>query len=109
VLSHAEEWQPGPGGAVVPYPGFGPVGGLANQVWCGTCRAVRLYVFVRLDPPGDHPVIAYAEAQRLGRTGDETGPCPACGDPLTWEMEGVVCPACEGGRFRETGAWEAGT
>jgi len=106
VLVHAQEWQPGENGAVLPYPGYGPVGGLANRLWCPTCRAVRPYAFVTLNPPGDHAVIAYAEAQRLGRDGRETGPCPCCGGPLTWEADGVPCPFCDGGTLHFTGEWE---
>ena len=106
VLVHAEEWAPGPGGQIGPYPGYGPIGGLVNRLWCPGCRAVRPFVFVRLEPPGDHAVIAYAEAQRLNRTGRETGPCPDCGVDLTWALDGVPCPACPAGTMRFTGEWE---
>jgi hypothetical protein len=107
VLVHAEEWQPGgQDGEPLPYPGQGPIGGLLNRLWCPQCRAVRPYVFVRLNPPGDHAVIAYAEAQRLGCTGNETGPCPACGTPLTWEVDGQSCTSCAEGTYRFTGEWE---
>lgn len=108
VLVHAEEWQPGKGGSgdPVPYPGHGPIGGLLNRLWCPGCRAVRPFVFVRLDPPGDHAVIAYAEAQRLGCTGNETGPCSLCETMLTWEADGERCPSCDGGTLRFTGEWE---
>jgi hypothetical protein len=106
VLVHAEEWTPGPGGEPLPYPGHGPVGGLANRLWCPSCRRVRAFPFVRLNPPGDHAVIAYAEAQRLGCDGTETGPCPACAAPLTWDLDGAPCPACPRGTLRFTGEWE---
>jgi hypothetical protein len=106
VLVHAEEWAPGAGGAFLPYPGHGPVGGLLNRLWCPGCRAVRPYPFVTLDPPGDHAVIAYAEAQRLGRDGTETGPCRDCGMALTWKLDGEPCPACDRGTLRFTGEWE---
>lgn len=108
VLVHAEEWQPGPAGEIVPYPGYGQVGGLANTLWCGKCTAARRYAFVRLNPPGDHPVVAYAEAQRIGADGSETGPCPVCGEPLTWQLDGESCPACVAGVFQLTGEWEDG-
>lgn len=107
VLVHAEEWTPGSApGAILPYPGHGPVGGLANRLWCLQCRAVRPHPFVRLDPPGEHPVIAYAEAQRQGCDGNETGPCPVCRAPLTWALDGQPCSACSGGTMRFTGEWE---
>jgi hypothetical protein len=105
VLSHAQEWTPGPDGPV-PYPGTGPVGGLLNRLWCPTCREVRLHPFVILSPPADHAVVAYAEAQRLGCDGTEVGPCPVCRESLTWAIEGEPCPACRTGRFRFTGEWE---
>lgn len=106
VLVHAEEWAPGPGGEITSYPGHGPIGGLANRLWCPSCRAVRPYAFVTLNPPGDHAVIAYAEAQRLGRDGTETGPCPVCGAALTWELDGQPCAVCNEGTYRFTGEWE---
>jgi hypothetical protein len=106
VLVHAEEWAPSRSGEPIPYPGYGPVGGLANRLWCPSCHAVRVYAFLTLRPAGDHPVVAYAEAQRLGLKGDETGPCPACAAPLTWAMEGLVCAACNEGAYRFTGEWE---
>jgi hypothetical protein len=111
VLVHAEEWQPGQDTGKntenpVPYPGYGPVGGLLNRLWCPGCAAVRPHIFVRLDPPGNHPVVAYAEAQRLGCTGDETGPCPVCGELLTWDADGIPCPTCTDGHLRFTGEWE---
>lgn len=106
VLVHAEEWAPGPAGETLSYPGEGPVGGLANRLWCPSCRAVRPYRFLTLDPPGDHAVVAYAEAQRLGLDGTETGPCPECGAALTWDLDGVPCPQCGRGTLRFTGEWE---
>lgn len=106
VLVHADEFAPGVEGAILPYPGHGPIGGLVNRVWCPGCRAVVPYPFVRLDPPGDHAVIAYAEAQRLGCDGTETGPCPVCHAPLTWALEGQSCPSCPDGTLRFTGEWE---
>ncbi len=106
VLVHAEEWTPGAAGEILPYPGHGPVGGLANRLWCPECCAVRAHAFVRLDPPADHAVVAYAEAQRLGCDGTESGPCPVCAAPLTWELDGCACPACAGGTLRFTGEWE---
>ncbi len=106
VLIHAQEWTPGPGGATIPYPGYGKVGGLANRVWCGSCRAVRPYAFVTLVPPADHAVVAYAEAQRIGCDGTETGPCPVCQEPLTWNVDGAPCPQCGDGVLRFTGEWE---
>lgn len=106
VLVHAEEWTPDTEGKPLPYPGRGPVGGLLNRLWCPTCRAVRPFPFVTLTPPGDHAVIAYAEAQRLGCDGSETGPCPECATPLTWKLDGERCPVCEGGVLRFTGEWE---
>ncbi len=107
VLVHAEEWAPGPaGGGPLPYPGAGPIGGLLNRLWCPACRAVRPYAFVTLEPPGDHAVVAYSEAQRLGRDGTENGPCPACATLLTWDLDGTPCPRCEAGVLRFTGEWE---
>lgn len=106
VLVHAEEWTPGAGGEILSYPGSGPIGGLMNRVWCPRCRAVRPFPFVTLHPPGDHAVIAYAEAQRLGCDGRETGPCPVCAASLTWELNGQLCPACPTGTLRFTGEWE---
>jgi hypothetical protein len=106
VLVHADEWTPGPNGAILPYLGHGPVGGLANRLWCASCRAVRAFPFVVLDPPADHPVVAYAEAQRLKCDGRETGPCPVCQAPLTWALDGQPCPACADGVLRLTGEWE---
>jgi hypothetical protein len=106
VLVHAQEWTPGQNGAPVPYPGYGPVGGLANYLWCSACRVVRPFVFVRLDPPATHAVVAYAEAQRLACDGRETGPCPVCRTPLTWELDGQACPVCPAGVLRFTGEWE---
>ena len=106
VLVHADLWTPGPDGTPLPYAERNMVGGLLNRLWCGQCRAVRRFPFVTLDPPGDHPVIAYAEAQRLNCTGSETGPCPVCSTPLTWAVDGVPCAACSGGVYRFTGEWE---
>ena len=114
VLVHAEEWaanengegKAGEDGFARPYPGFGLIGGLQNWLWCLTCRAVRPHVFVRLSPPATHAVVAYAEAQRLGRTGYETGPCPVCSSALTWEVDGETCPACATGHLQFTGEWE---
>jgi hypothetical protein len=51
-------------------------------------------------------VIAYAEAQRLGCVGTETGPCPACGAMLVWNLEGLPCSRCRRGKYRFTGEWE---
>jgi len=67
---------------------------------------VRPFAFVTLEPPGEHAVIAYAEAQRLGKTGEESGPCPVCGTVLTWGLDGEPCPAGCGGVLRFTGEWE---
>lgn len=106
VLVHAGEWAPGSGGAIVPYSGRGKIGGLANHLWCHGCRSVRPHVFVRLEPPADHAVVAYAEAQAKGCDGRETGPCPECGAPLTWALDGQACPACANGVLRFTGEWE---
>lgn len=106
VLVHAEEWTPGPSGEPVPYAGHGKVGGLANRLWCPACRAVRPFAFLTLVPLGDHAVIAYAEAQRLGKTGDETGPCPVCAAAMTWDVDGEPCPHCRSGVLRFTGEWE---
>ena len=106
VLVHAEEWQTGPSGEPVPYSGTGRVGGLLNRVWCRTCRAVRPHAFVTLLPPADHAVVAYAEAQRRGCDGTETGPCNVCGTPLTWDVAGEPCAACATGVLRFTGEWE---
>ena len=106
VLVHAEEWTPGPGGEPLAYRGTGKVGGLLNRLWCPACRAVRPHAFVVLVPPADHAVVAYAEAQRLGCDGNEVGPCPTCGTPLTWNLAGEPCPDCPGGTFRFTGEWE---
>ncbi len=103
---HADEWTPGAGGEILPYPGHGPIGGLANHLWCTACRAVRVYPFVTLNPLGDHAVIAYAEAQRLGCDGNETGPCPVCQTPLTWNLDNQVCPSCLQGTLHFTGEWE---
>ncbi|MES2463078.1 MAG: hypothetical protein V4671_21035 [Armatimonadota bacterium] len=106
VLVHAQEWTVDSEGQIAPYEGAGTVGGLVNRVWCVSCRKVQPYVFVRLDPPGEHAVIAYAEAQRLGCTGTETGPCPVCSQLLVWDMEGLSCRRCSDGRYRFTGEWE---
>lgn len=106
VLVHAQEWTRGPEGELSPYPGHGPISGLANLLWCPACRAVRAYPFVTLNPPGDHAVVAYAEAQRLGCTGRETGPCPVCRTPLTWNADGETCASCDRGVYRFTGEWE---
>lgn len=109
VLVHAEEWQPGPRGEILPYPGYGLVGGLVNRLWCPQCRKVQPFAFVHLVPPGDHPVIAYAEAQRQGNNGTETGPCPTCHTPLTWQLDGESCPHCPDGTLHFTGEWESGS
>jgi hypothetical protein len=106
VLVHAQEWTPGPDGQIALYEGAGLIGGLVNRVWCPACRAVQPHVFVRLNPPGTHAVIAYAEAQRLGCDGTETGPCPACGTTLVWNLERLPCAKCSEGRYRFTGEWE---
>ena len=107
VLVHAEEWTPGPDpNEPLPYRGGGPVGGLLNRLWCPGCRAVRIYPFLTLNPPGDHAVVAYAEAQRIGCDGSETGPCPVCQTPLIWEAAGQPCPKCAEGTLRFTGEWE---
>ena len=106
TLVHADEWQPGPRGEILPYPGYGKVGGLVNRLWCPTCRSVRPLVVVRLAPPADHAVVAYAEAQRLGCDGRETGPCPVCAAPLMWNAENEKCPACATGVLKLVGAWE---
>ncbi|MBC8103566.1 MAG: hypothetical protein H7Z41_13390 [Cytophagales bacterium] len=106
VLVHAQEWTPGPHAEVLPYEGTGPVGGLVNRVWCPDCRRVQPHVFVRLNPPGAHAVIAYAEAQRIGCTGTETGPCPRCGTQLIWNLEALPCAKCPQGTYHFTGEWE---
>ena len=106
TLVHADEWTPGAGGDILPYPGYGPVGGLANRLWCQTCRAVRAFPFVVLRPPADHAVVAYAEAQRQGCDGRETGPCPVCHASLTWDLEGQSCPDCDVGTLHFAGEWE---
>ena len=106
VLIHAEEWMPGPSGEPLSYPGHGKIGGLANRLWCPTCRAVQPFPFLTLVPPGDHAVIAYAEAQRLAMTGHEVGPCPVCSAAMGWNLEGEHCPRCESGVLRFTGEWE---
>lgn len=106
VLIHAQEWQPGSRGEILPYPGYGLVGGLANRLWCATCREVRDYAFVRLDPPATHAVVAYAEAQRLGCTGAEVAPCPVCTQILTWQVDGETCPSCGNGTLHFIGEWE---
>lgn len=106
ALVHAQEWTPGEGGEFVPYPGHGPVGGLLNRLWCPVCRVVQPFPFVTLNPPAEHAVVAYAEAQRRGCDGTETGPCPSCNAPLTWLLDGVSCPACPTGTLRFTGEWE---
>jgi hypothetical protein len=106
TLVHAEEWQAGRNGEISPYPGYGAFGGLVNRLWCPECQTVRPYVFLRLSPPADHAVVAYAEAQRLGCDGRETGPCPACRTELTWQADTVPCPSCKTGTLRYTGGWE---
>lgn len=106
TLIHAEEWQGGRDGEILPHPGYGPIGGLVNRLWCANCRAVRPYVFLRLDPPADHAVVAYAEAQRLGCDGRETGPCSVCNSALTWQAENAPCPSCQQGTLRFMGGWE---
>lgn len=103
---HADEWAPGPQGEILPYPGYGLIGGLANRLWCPSCRAVRAYPFVTLNPPGNHAVVAYAEAQRLQCDGTEAGPCPVCSTLLTWNAEEEPCPFCPDGILRFTGEWE---
>jgi hypothetical protein len=105
VLIHAQEWQADSRGQIQPYPGYGKIGGLVNQLWCPLCCMVRPHVIVRLDPPGDHPVIAYAEAQRLGATGAETGNCPECQTLLTWDAHNAPCPHCATGTLHHTGEW----
>jgi hypothetical protein len=106
VLIHAQEWTPGSAGQMLPYEGTGQVGGLANRVWCPCCKTVQPHVIVRLNPPGNHAVIAYAEAQRMGCNGTETGPCPICSEMLVWNMEGLPCARCTEGKYRFTGEWE---
>ena len=106
VLVHAEVWTSGPAGVPGIHLDGDPVGGLLNRLWCPSCRAVRTFPFVTLNPPGTHPVIAYAEAQRLHCTGAETGPCSVCGAALTWAVDGVPCAACDDGHYRFTGEWE---
>jgi hypothetical protein len=106
VLVHAQEWTPGQDGQILPFEGSGLIGGLVNRVWCPSCKVVQPHVFVRLNPPGSHAVIAYAEAQRLGCNGTETGPCPACQTMMVWNMEGLPCAQCNQGRYRFTGEWE---
>ena len=106
VLVHAQEWTPDPNGRILPYEGTGLIGGLVNRVWCPECKTVMPHVFVRLNPPGTHAVIAYAEAQRIGCDGTETGPCPTCATPLVWNLDGLPCAKCLRGRYRFTGEWE---
>ena len=107
VLVHADEWTPGKQkGEMLPYAGYGLVGGLLNRLWCPKCQAVKPFAFVTLSPPAAHAVVAYAEAQRLKCDGSETGPCPDCETVLTWEVDGQPCPMCKNGVFRFTGEWE---
>lgn len=106
VLVHAMEWQPGPNGAITAYPGYGLVGGLSNRLWCRACHTARDFSFVTLNPPATHAVVAYAEAQRAGNTGAETGPCPVCDNEMTWQAEGEPCPQCPNGVLQFLGEWE---
>ena len=106
VLIHALEWTKDAVGQNVVYSGSGKVYGLANALWCANCLTVRLFPFVTLNPPADHAVVAYAEAQKLGKQGDETGDCPDCANPLTWKMQNLPCGSCGGGHFRLLGEWE---
>jgi hypothetical protein len=106
TLVFAEEWTRGTGGRIETYAGWGKVGGLVNRLWCPACHAVQPHLLVQLNPPSDHAVVAYAEAQRLGLKGTETGPCPQCATELLTDIEAVPCPTCETGILRFTGEWE---
>ncbi len=110
LLTFAETWGADtPESAPQPYPGWGSVRGLYSRLWCPACRIVRPHVLLSLVPPAGHAVVAYAEAQRQGLTGYETGPCPECNATLSVSAEDAQCPGCSGGTLHLIGEWEDGT
>jgi len=82
------------------------VAGLWSRLWCPACRRVQSLVLLELDEPAEHPVQAFLAAEARGFTGEETGPCPACGQPLLLEPEGAACPACPDGALTAIGEYE---
>ena len=82
------------------------VSGLWSRLWCPTCQTTRPHVLVELEEPAEHPVQAFLQAEREGLTGDEVGPCPECGTPLTIEVEGLPCPRCPDGTLELLGEYE---
>lgn len=107
LLTFAETWgADSDESAPSAYPGYGKVDGLFSRLWCGGCGTVRPLILLRLLPPPEHAVVAYAEAQRQGLTGYESGPCPICGKALSTSAENVPCPACGEGVLRLIGEWE---
>lgn len=110
LLTFAETWGADSGeSAPLPYPGYGRVQGLFSRLWCPTCRTVHPYTLLRLQPPADHAVVAYAEAQRQGLTGYETGACTTCGGELMVSAENEPCPNCNSGTLSLIGEWEDAT
>ena len=107
VLTWAQEWgADSPESAPGDYPGYGKVAGLFSVLWCDTCQAPHPLILLRLSPPADHAVVAFAEAQRRGLTGSETGACSTCGNPLCGMAENKPCPSCHIGTLRFLGEWE---
>lgn len=108
LLTFAEAWgAASPESAPDTYPGYGGVAGLFSVLWCEECRTTRPLILLRLDLPGSHPVIAYAEAQRQNRTGAETGTCLIYGQTLTTNPQNRPCSECEAGKWQLVGEWEA--
>ncbi|MBC8135839.1 MAG: hypothetical protein H8F28_08145 [Fibrella sp.] len=109
LLTFAETWgADSKESAPSPYPGYGNVQGLFNRLWCPSCRRVQPWILLRLQPPAAHAVVAYAEAQRLGLTGYETGICMECRGTLSISAEDEPCPICDAGKLRLIGEWEDG-
>ncbi len=109
LLTFAEEWGVDSDESTPhSYPGYGKVQGLFSRLWCPTCKTVQPYILLSLNPPADHAVVAYAEAQRQRLTGYEAGLCPVCRDPLRISAEDERCPDCATGKLHLVGEWEDG-
>lgn len=107
MLTFAETWgADSTESAPRAYAGRGKIRGLFSRLWCPSCRSTEPLILVRLDPPADHAVVAYAEAQRHGLTGMETGECLECGTRLMPDAEDEPCALCAVGRLRFVGEWE---
>lgn len=82
------------------------VAGLWSRLWCPSCRAIRPYLLLELPEPTDNPAHAFFAAEARGMQGDETGPCPECGTPLSTEVEEALCPRCGEARLTLVGGYE---